>query len=96
MLGSQILQLGMLTRKLSNKVDLVTFNQVFVKCPVTESPHENDGEKSKKKVTIKTRVTKIQCDCTFKKKTTLKKHKNTKQGQLHNKLGEGQFEYVLM
>ena len=49
---------------------------------------------------MKARVTKIQkfkcdqCDCTFKKEITLKKHKNTKHGQLQNKLGKGQFEYV--
>ena len=90
----------MLTRELSDKVDLVTVSQVSVKCPVTESPHENEGEKSKKEGAMKTRVTKNhkfkcdQCDCTFKKEIPLKKHKNTKHGQLDNKLGEGQFRYV--
>ena len=67
---------------------------------MTETPHENEGKKSKKKGAMKTRVTKNhrfkcdQCDCTFTKEITLKKHKNTQHGQLHNKLGEGQFGFV--
>ena len=35
-----------------------------------------------------------QCDCSFKADNTLKKHKNTKHGQLNKKLGEGKFGYV--
>ena len=33
-------------------------------------------------------------DCSFKREVTLKKHKNTNQGQIQEKLGKGQFGFI--
>ena len=51
----------MLTRELSDKVELGSVSQVSVKCPVTQAPHANEGEKSNTKGAMKTRVKTITC-----------------------------------
>ena len=83
-LKSQILQLGCLTRELIDKVDLVTTSQVS----------KNPVEVTKKKVTKQLKFKCDQCNCSFKREITLKKHKNTNHGQIQEKLGEGHFGYI--
>ena len=92
-LNSQILQLGCLARELSDKVDLVT-NIQLTRNPVTEEPQEKEKINNKNKEVINLKFKCDQCNCTFKKQITLKKHKNTKHSQPQKKLGVGQFGYV--
>ena len=71
---------------------LSTSSQVS-KNPVVKEPPENEGKNHKKKEETKKNIIKQlkfkcdQCDCSFKREVTLKKHKNTNHGQIQEKLG---------
>ena len=77
MLKLQILQLGCLTRELSEKVDLVN-NIQLTGNSVTEEPQEKEKINNKNKEVINLKFKCDQYNGSFKKQITLKKHKNTK------------------
>ena len=88
MIKSQLLQLGLMTRELRDKVELVDIKQVS-NINVTETLKQSSENRSKEKYKVKPKGTKTQmyncnqCNCTFKKDITLQKHKNTRHGQPH-------------
>ena len=99
LLRSQILQLGVMTQELSDKVDLMSdkkdteFNATEAQRQASEN-NIKDTYKDLKKPAKAKKYKCNQCSCTFKKDITLRKHKNTKHGQSQNELGPGQFGYV--
>ena len=62
--------------------------------PVTEELQEKEKINNKNKEIVNMKFKCDQCNFTFKKQITLKKHKNTKHSQPQNRLGVGQFGYV--
>ena len=66
----------------------------------TDTPKHDAGNKGKNKGVIEPKGNETlkfkcdQCDNTFEKEITLRKHKNTKHEQPQNKLGEGQFGFI--
>ena len=98
-LKSQIIQLGVMTRDLTDKVELVIRKQV-PENNVAEKPKQAKERKIKEKDIVVLKVTEVQnykcnqCNSTFKKDVTLQKHKNTKHGQIQKELGEGRFGFA--
>ena len=88
MIKSQLRQLGLMTRELRDKVELVDIEQVS-NINVTETLKQSSENRTKEKYKVKPKVTKTQkyncnqCNCTFKKDITLQKHKNMRHGQPH-------------
>ena len=97
LLKSQILQLGVMTRELSDKVELVTNKKMS---EYNVSPKRGGEKKIEQKETVSSQCPEVskyncdQCSCSFKKHITLQKHKNTLHGKSLKELGEGQFGFV--
>ena len=97
LLKSQILQLGVMTRELSDKVELLTDKNMSENNVSPQKAGENKIEKNVRDISQCPQVSKYKCDqcsCTFKKHITLQKHKNTRHGQSLKELGEGKFGFV--
>ena len=92
-----MLQLGHMTGKLSEKVELVTNKKVSEQNVTPKKASENKMKEKEKDISQSSAILKYKCDqcsCTFKKNITLKKHKNTRHGKSLNELGEGHFGFV--